>query len=317
MLVSAAIPAWNGADYLGEAIESALAQTYQPLEVIVVDDGSTDSTRQVCEAFGDSIRYVYQEKSPGRGGESRNRAMLEARGEWIALLDQDDRWLPEKIERQVAATAQFPDAAAIFTTGRVIDEHGEPVDPQPDLLKPPEGDVFHELFRRNNYWVSSAMVRRSALARSGLPDGVMGCADYALWLRLARHFPFALVDEPLTEYRRHSSGIVGDRLWMTQAHLRVIRSQQSRLHPDCRECEQVYAAALRLARDEAARVTCRRFHRLAREQQFREAWPYLLDTLGLSPRIVCGPRSSLAVFKSLALGLLNVRRPLEDRTAGV
>src|SRR5215471_18162147 len=103
MLISVAIPAYNGAEHLRDAIDSVLAQTYRPLEIIVVDDGSTDDTRAVCESYGDCLKYYYQENDATMGAGARARAIAQAKGEWVALLDQDDRWLPRKIARQVRA----------------------------------------------------------------------------------------------------------------------------------------------------------------------------------------------------------------------
>ena len=95
--VSVVVPAFNQAAYLAQALSSALNQTFNDLEVIVVDDGSTDETRQVCESFGDPrLRYIYQSNDRTMGIGARNLAILKSRGEWIAVLDQDDCWAPDR-----------------------------------------------------------------------------------------------------------------------------------------------------------------------------------------------------------------------------
>lgn len=106
-LVSCIVPVFNGERYLGEAIGSILAQSHRPLEVIIVDDGSTDSTPQVAAGFGDEVRYLRQDN---RGvGSARNRGIDEARGEYLAFLDADDLWGSEKLRRQLARFAGRPE----------------------------------------------------------------------------------------------------------------------------------------------------------------------------------------------------------------
>src|SRR5438477_8352790 len=113
MLVSVVIPTFNSADYLVQAIQSVLAQTYQDFEIIVVDDASTDNTNGVLQSFADRICYVRQD----RGGPSaaRNRGILQARGELIAFLDADDLWRPTKLARQVDYLKCHPQACLVYT----------------------------------------------------------------------------------------------------------------------------------------------------------------------------------------------------------
>ena len=104
----------------------ALAQTYRDLEIIVVDDGSADHTRAVCSEFQDRVRYIYRVNDGTRGNGARARAVLESQGEWVALLDHDDRWLPTKIEDQVAAIGRNGRAGIVFTGARIVDARGLP-----------------------------------------------------------------------------------------------------------------------------------------------------------------------------------------------
>jgi glycosyltransferase involved in cell wall biosynthesis len=114
-LVSVILPAFNAERYLAEAVESVLAQRHDPIEVIVVDDGSTDGTRALAEGFGPPVRAISQHNT-GPGG-ARNRGVEAARGGWLTFLDADDLWLPRKIERQLAALADESEGTAVF--GRV------------------------------------------------------------------------------------------------------------------------------------------------------------------------------------------------------
>lgn len=111
-LISVLIPAYNAAAYLGEAIESVFAQTHRPLEVVVVDDGSDDDTAAVAAGFGDRIRFAGQQR--GGGGSARNAAVALARGSQLAFLDADDRFLPHKLERQLAALRLDPELDMVF-----------------------------------------------------------------------------------------------------------------------------------------------------------------------------------------------------------
>jgi glycosyltransferase involved in cell wall biosynthesis len=114
-LVSVIVPAFNAERYLGEAIKSALAQRYDPIEIIVVDDGSTDGTRALAEGFGPPVRAIFQ---PNTGpGAARNRGVDAACGTWLTFLDADDLWLPGTIARRLAALAEEPEETAVF--GRV------------------------------------------------------------------------------------------------------------------------------------------------------------------------------------------------------
>ncbi len=122
--VSVIVPTYNRAHYLGEAIASILNQDIQgcQIEIIVVDDGSTDDTKEVLEKFGNSVRYIYQDN---RGaGSARNRGIQEATGEWLAFLDSDDRWLPEKLTLQFKVMDAFPGYSAIHSEFLIFDAAG-------------------------------------------------------------------------------------------------------------------------------------------------------------------------------------------------
>lgn len=254
VLVSVVVPAYNQCDYLREALQSALGQSHRQLEVIVVDDGSTDGTKAVCESFQDArVRYLYQRNDGTRGIGARNQALMMARGEWIAPLDQDDRWSCNKIERQLARAAELKTAGqevgAVFCAVEFIDELGRLTRRQAaeDL---PEGEVFHALLQRNRYFVSAGMFKRELLGVAGLPHESSGLADWTLWLGLARHTRVGVVREHLAEYREHSQGyqaqlLQGNRLRFAQDQWRAVQGQTARLHPQCAECRRIHARSRR------------------------------------------------------------------------
>ncbi|MCC7355150.1 MAG: glycosyltransferase [Anaerolineae bacterium] len=203
--VSAIIPTYNCAEYIVEAIESILAQTYQDLEIIVIDDGSTDNTRQLLAPYQDRIIYLYQENQ----GESvaRNRGIRLARGEYVAFLDADDWWVPTKLERQVAILDAQPAAVLAYSYSFAVDRDGKPVEFRgSNRLGQGEAGLF-SVFERlvfTNFIanVNTVTVRRSALWQTNLFDpAIRWGEDWDLWLQLALKGPFVFVPESLACYR--------------------------------------------------------------------------------------------------------------------
>lgn len=314
MLVSAVIPTYNSADYLKEAIDSALAQTRPPEEIIVVDDGSTDHTKEVCASFGTKIRYIYQENDGTFGAGSRAVAMRAAQGKWIALLDHDDRWLPNKIERQLEVERAYPEARAIFTKGRLIDGQGEIIEIQQasgDSYQIPARDAFHLLLTDTPFLVSSTLVRRSFIEEHGITDPyTVGCADWDLCLSIARHYPVVMVDEVLTDYRRFAEqqSVAGlNRLMITEE--RTLEDQRKHLHPDCAECRKSYRAGrvfIRHGYQVVARQFLDRYHEMARAGQFKNSLPFLWRATRTAPEEVLTPQRAMAVIKSGVMATLKV-----------
>ncbi|HOM11893.1 MAG TPA: glycosyltransferase [Rubrivivax sp.] len=260
MKVSVVVPAFNQAAYLREALTSALQQTMADLEIVVVDDGSTDGTRAVCEALGDArLRYIHQPNDRTMGLGARNHAMLEARGEWIALLDQDDRWAPDKLEKQLHRADHQLEVGAVFCRARFIDAAGHATGEQQGEL--PEGDVFHALLWRNRYYAPTGMLRRALLPAIGLPHAWVGLGDHALWLAVARRTAVAVVDELLVDYRVHAQGYQEQQrraglMRLADDYWQLATAQASLLHRGCAEC----ARAQRRARRNAAQHYLRALH---------------------------------------------------------
>ena len=145
-LVSIIMPSYNTAKYIGESIQSVLAQTYTNWELIIVDDCSTDNTDEVVASIKDSrIRYLKNDKNSG-AAVSRNRALREARGRWIAFLDSDDLWLPSKLESQIRLLGEHDDAAVAFSYYEKISEQGERAG---RIIKSPAQVTYRQLLRGN------------------------------------------------------------------------------------------------------------------------------------------------------------------------
>lgn len=233
-LVTVVIPTFNRADIVGRAIESALGQTYRDVEVVVVDDGSSDGTRAVVESYGSRVRYLYQ-KNAGVTA-ARNLGISKARGEFLAFLDSDDLWKPWRIESQVAALRRYPEAGLAWTdmtaverSGgticarylrtmytaharvkiedrmRQVDTLGSLCDFVPvDLASTPVrmGDLFSEILLGNLLHTSTVLVRRAWVERVGGfdPTFVRAGEDYEFYVRLCSLGPVILIDAPSTLY---------------------------------------------------------------------------------------------------------------------
>ena len=198
-LVGVVVPTYNRADVLPRALQSALRQTYEALEVIVVDDGSTDDTEAVVAALDDPrVRYVLQPRNAGVSA-ARNRGIREARGEFIAFLDSDDEWFPDKIERQVARFREVNNRVGLLYCGvrSVSDRRGD------WTFRPKHrGDVYEAMLQRNVIHTGSGVVIRREVVDvvGGFDEEIPAIEDYEYWLRIARHFEFDFVEEPLFRY---------------------------------------------------------------------------------------------------------------------
>lgn len=221
--VSIIIPTFNQSRYLGESVTSALAQSFRSNEVIVVDDGSTDDTPQVMARFP-QVHYVRQENH----GESaaRNAGIRLSAGEYIAFLDADDAFLPDKLERQVSILDAQPAVGVVYSDVYLCDADGNPQRLFSSQLgcRRVSGRVFESLVRGNFLTVDSVLVRREVFERVGLFDeSLRTFPDWDLWLRVSADYTFEYVDAPVARYRMHPEMVSRDRLKMWQGALAVRR----------------------------------------------------------------------------------------------
>jgi glycosyltransferase involved in cell wall biosynthesis len=320
MQLSVAVTAFNAAEYLREAIASVFAQTLRPIDIVVVDDGSTDSTRQVCQSFGPKVTYIYHENDGTIGATARALAIAKAKSDWVALLDQDDLWMPNKLEKQVAVAEKSPDVGAIFTRYQSIDSNGDPLEvtaeerPTGKILHLSSREAFHFLLKRNPYCPSSVLINRKVFTRCGYPDVYdPGCGDWDTWLRIARHFPIAVVDEYLTRYRVHAGQSCVSKHWLASGLKLTLARQKAQLHPNCGECRRAYRAGEEHVAGVftvAARTYLDQYFAAARGGELANAWPFLRGALKTSPWEVLKPRRFVAVTRNLAIGAMRRARHL-------
>ncbi len=205
MSVSVVIPAYNYGRYVVDAVESAFAQTHAPLEVIVVDDGSTDDTRERLRPYASRIRLVHQEN---RGAAAAlNRGIQLAQGEWIAWLSADDAFLPTKLEDQLAHAQRHPEDRLIYTDWCSVDAQGR-VTQMYRLPSLPRRELVSFLFRYCAINGSTTLIRRECFQTHGLfAEDLRQAHDWDMWLRLARDYPFGHVPKVLLRYRWHGANL--------------------------------------------------------------------------------------------------------------
>jgi glycosyltransferase involved in cell wall biosynthesis len=224
------IPAYNYAHYVPQAIASVLEQTHTALELIIVDDGSTDETRAVVSAVKDSrLRYVWQQNA-GLSA-SRNTGLREARHEFVAFLDADDAWMPEFLTTALRRFVQLSPEFAAVATGTVrVDAQGQ-VRSSPAYTVLPTGELTARFFcLRNRPLSSSIVVRgRACIEAGGFDTMLWSSEDRDMWIRLtARGHRFFYVDEPLARIRRHPQNMSKNAPRMKQNSQRVLtRAWQS------------------------------------------------------------------------------------------
>jgi len=210
--VSVIIPTYNRADFLHVAITSVLNQTFQDFEIIVVDDASKDRTSEVVNSFHDKrIKYFRHETNRGGsagGSAARNTGIINSNCAYIAFLDDDDEWLPEKLGMQIEVLAASPPEVGVVYTGyTVVDRASGTILAQKNPTK--RGDLSTDLLKENCLGNSSSIfLRKECFEKIGLFDEMIpGFEDYDVWIRLSRAFHFDYVEQPLVKYYVHSNQI--------------------------------------------------------------------------------------------------------------
>ena len=208
MKVSVVITCYNYGLYLTGAIDSVLHQTCNNFEILIIDDGSTDNSAKIAQKYTTDPRVHYFRQDNGGQAKAKNAGIRYSAGELIAFLDADDRWAPNKLQKQVALF-QDPLVGVVFSRAKYIDKDGEeiPYNSTGRWFTPKRGKVTEALFIDNFVPFSSSIVRKECLDRFGTFDETLKMGiDWDLWLRISTGYHFDFVDEPLLEYRLGHSG---------------------------------------------------------------------------------------------------------------
>jgi glycosyltransferase involved in cell wall biosynthesis len=225
--VSVVIPVHNAAPFIKEAIDSVLAQSVRANQVIVIDDGSTDATPDVLRTFGDRIQW--SSKRYGSAAASRNAGAAMADGTWLAFLDADDAWLPQKLERQLALTGDG-NVGMVYSDRFNVGTRGDLPEVQSRIQPLYSGDVFLDLLLLGNYITLSSVLVRTALFRAlgGFSETLRNAEDWELWIRMSESHRVAVCPEPLVRYRFHDAMKSSDPARMQTARRTIMhRALQS------------------------------------------------------------------------------------------
>ncbi|MEH6648958.1 MAG: glycosyltransferase family 2 protein [Motiliproteus sp.] len=223
-LVSIIIPVYNGEKYIGDCIQSVVNQSYPNKQIIVVDDGSTDASRQVVEDFGDQVEYHYQ-KNAG-SAVARNTGIDQAKGCYIAFNDGDDLWAPERLHQQVNFLEMHPEYGVATGRFQHVDQNFKLSSAVAvDTSQPPEvneamsGWVYHTLFECSWYHIIAALVRAEVLKEVRFNPDFRRGQDYDFWLQLAHHAKVAQLESNYAYYRKNQESI------SHKPHLRNYRAE--------------------------------------------------------------------------------------------
>lgn len=298
-LASIIIPAFNARRFLPAAIDSALGQSYPNVEVIVVDDESSDGTYSIAAGYAasDSRVRVFSQKNGGVGA-ARNRAIAESRGEFIAPLDADDFWYRDKLAKQIQVLVDRGERWGMsYCWSKSVDGEGNVTEPV--MHWPLEGDVFEALIYRNIIGNASVPVfRASALRDVGLyrtreeQQGAQGCEDWDLTVRVAKKYQVAAVPEYLSAYRQISGTMTSNYLGMAQSYectIAHLRETYPELSPQ-------------LMRWSAGHFYLYLINVCYGAGQYRQCFPLVRRLVTIDPGMILCP----TIYRVLAVGLIRL-----------
>ena len=232
--VSVVMPTYNYGRFIKRALNSVLVQTYQNYEIIVVDDASDDDTKDIVNQYHDQrIKYIKHNKNYGPS-QARNTGIKASQGTYIAFLDSDDVWMPDKLEAQINVFMNGPEnLGLVHTSMQTFDEKTQKISVGPS--HPYRGQVLEDLLRANQVGNSSVMIKREYLDKAGDFDVSMrGCEDWDMWIRVSRSCLFEFIDKELVIFTAHSSNSSADMRRMISGREIMLNKFFSlyRLYPD-------------------------------------------------------------------------------------
>jgi len=233
--VSVVIATYNRGALLERALESVFGQTFGDYEVVVADDGSTDDTQERLRKHGSRVRVLRLEHR-GRPSTVRNSAIEKASGRFLAFLDSDDAWAPEKLERQVGLMRRDPELVLCYTDTGFVDENGGFLYLHSRRERPATGRVLNALLQRNFIALSTALARTDAVRSvGGFEESLRMAEDWCLWLRLSVKGRVGFVNERLCTNTVGHQEMTGDKAALFEDALRALDIIQAELPPESKE----------------------------------------------------------------------------------
>ena len=238
------MPTYNCAQFLPDAVESVLNQTYPEWECIIVDDGSTDNTKEIVQNYylnRNRVKYLSLPRNRGPSA-ARNVGIKESRGEYLVFLDADDYISPTKIEKEVNVLENHPEVGWVYEKSLTIDDKSKQVIRRlPEMAlkpkeKPPEGRIFNKLLGRNLMPVNAVMIKKKIVENVGLFDeSLKSYEDWDLWLRVAIKYNIKFINETLAFVRLRSHSLQSDSITFYSERIKVI-NKIYKMHPDLALC---------------------------------------------------------------------------------
>jgi glycosyltransferase involved in cell wall biosynthesis len=289
-LVSVVIPSYNRAQYIAETIESVLAQTYREIEVIVIDDGSTDNTRDAVEPYVPHVKYVRQKNS--ERGASRNHGLRLAKGEFIAFLDSDDLWLPQKLEEDLKILKEKPRAGVVYSDADLVDSDGDHL--KTLKRKGYTGSVTDQLLTDNFVSIGAHLIRKSFADQIGgfrEERELSGSEDWEFWVRLSCVTEFEYLPKATTRIRTHQANTMSDAAAMSRSMGYALKL--------VREGEYLSARQKGLLRTMQAKMALVNAINLCSGGKYRETFDHLVAAARCSPGVALDPRYPYTILRML------------------
>jgi glycosyltransferase involved in cell wall biosynthesis len=281
-IVSVVITCYNQACFLGEAIESVLAQSCQHFEIVVVDDGSKDNTPEVASAYP-QVRYIRQNNQGV--SVARNVGLRQAKGRYLIFLDGDDRLLPDALKIGTDSLDEHPECAFVTGYCRFIAPDGSPLPAlHQQYVEKPD---YSTLLRDNHIWMPAMVMHRreSLAALGGLDIAADHSGDYELYLRIARNYPIYCHRQTIAEWRLHSTNTSHNTALMLKATLRVFRSQWDYVRHN-KQYTEAYKSGLAYWKNLYGSQLIKKVGERARSgREWRQAAQDLLVLLRYCPRV--------------------------------
>lgn len=296
--ISVIVPAYNASSTILQTIASVQQQSFSDFELIVINDGSTDKTLELLSTIKDSRLKIFSYENEGLSV-ARNRGISRATGEFIAFLDADDLWTPDKLQLQLEALQQHPEAGVVYSWSLFMDEQGEFFHGDEPLFF--EGNVYPHLLVKNFMASgSNPLIRKQAIESVGeFEPSVSGAADWDYWLRLAARWPFVVVTKPQIYYRQSSSSMSSKVEFMEDCQIKVLERAVQSAPPEFRSLKNqslayIYQYSIQLC-----------LTRIPGIEGANQAAQKLIKSIRVYPQILLSRKTQKLVFKLLMMYLLS------------